>query len=44
MTRLSLATTAAILAFGAGVALAPVLAQDKAGYGATTSSRSTRRR
>src|SRR5262245_23431766 len=30
MTRLSLATTAAILAFGAGVALAPVLAQDKA--------------
>jgi carboxyl-terminal processing protease len=29
MTRLSLATTAAILAFGAGVALAPVLAQDK---------------
>jgi carboxyl-terminal processing protease len=30
MTRLRLATTAAILAFGAGVALAPVLAQDKA--------------
>jgi len=30
MTRLSFATTAAILAFGAGVALAPVLAQDKA--------------
>ncbi|HEY4165346.1 MAG TPA: S41 family peptidase [Reyranella sp.] len=30
MTRLSLVTTAAILAFGAGVALAPVLAQDKA--------------
>src|SRR5689334_20747400 len=30
MTRLSLASTAAILAFGAGVALAPVLAQDKA--------------
>ena len=29
MTRLSLATTAAILAFGAGLALAPVLAQDK---------------
>jgi carboxyl-terminal processing protease len=29
MTRLSLATTATILAFGAGVALAPVLAQDK---------------
>src|SRR6188472_278905 len=29
MTRLSFATTAAIVAFGAGVALAPVLAQDK---------------
>jgi carboxyl-terminal processing protease len=29
MTRLRFATTAAILAFGAGVALAPVLAQDK---------------
>jgi carboxyl-terminal processing protease len=29
MTRLSLATTAAILAFSAGLALAPVLAQDK---------------
>src|ERR1700742_4428976 len=30
ITRLSLANAAAILAFGAGVALAPVLAQDKA--------------
>jgi carboxyl-terminal processing protease len=29
MTRLRLASTAAILAFGAGLALAPVLAQDK---------------
>jgi len=29
MTRLRLATTAAILAFSAGLALAPVLAQDK---------------
>jgi carboxyl-terminal processing protease len=29
MTRLSLATTAAIVAFGAGLALAPVVAQDK---------------
>jgi carboxyl-terminal processing protease len=29
MTRLSLVSTAAILAFGAGLALAPVLAQDK---------------
>src|SRR3954468_8114034 len=29
MTRLSLVSTAALLAFGAGLALAPVLAQDK---------------
>ena len=29
MTRLGLASTAAILAFSAGIALAPVLAQDK---------------
>ncbi|MGE5150741.1 MAG: S41 family peptidase, partial [Rhodospirillaceae bacterium] len=36
MTRLSLATTAAILAFGAGVALAPVLAQDKAEHKASS--------
>ena len=36
MTRLGLASTAAILAFSAGIALAPVLAQDKPDSKAST--------
>jgi carboxyl-terminal processing protease len=40
MTRLRLVSTAAILAFGAGLVLAPVLAQDKAGAAKSPSDKS----